>query len=350
MDCSFPLPGEVPEDDNMDAKRQKRYQGPLRATITGVADLFRRKSGELDLHDLPSLHGKRVLVTGASSGLGFASTVELAKRGAEVIMAVRSGIPHKGDEARMKSGSDKVHMVHMDLTDLEELKKLPGEIKKQFVRLDIVICNAAIVARKSRRTSHGLDEMFQVNYFAKFLLVNYLIEADVLNTERGQIPRIIFVASESHRNPEAFDWEGFGTYQPHGINQSVALYGYYKLLLLTMASELSRRLNTGGKTKCAVASLCPGPVNSNLAREAPSIFQPLLKLVFYLFFRSPGKACSPVIYLAAAPVMEGVLMDYLFLMNRKPLDEKATDPANGKRLWELSEQLKNRLTEVQHTD
>ena len=265
-------------------------------------------------------------------------------------MAVRSGIPHKGDEARRKSGSDKVHMVHMDLCDLEELKKLPGEIKKQFGGLDIVICNAAIVARKSRQTSHGLDEMFQVNYFAKFLLVNYLLEADVLNMERGQIPRIIFVASESHRNPETFDWEWFGRYRPYGINQSVALYGYYKLLLLTMASELSRRLNTGGKTKYGVAALCPGPVNSNLAREAPSIFRPLLKLVFYLFFRSPGKACSPVIYLAAAPVMEGVPMDYLFLMNRKPPDEKATDPANGKRLWKLSEQLKNRLMKVQNTD
>jgi NAD(P)-dependent dehydrogenase (short-subunit alcohol dehydrogenase family) len=334
----------------MEDNRQNRYKGPVRAIITGVSDLFRRKSGELDLRDLSSLQGKRVLITGASSGLGLASAIELAKRSAEVIMAVRSGIPHRGDMVRRKSGSDKVHMVHLDLTDLEELKKLPGEIKKRFGKLDVVICNAAIVARKSRQTSHGLDEMFQVNYFAKFLLVNYLVEEDVLNTDRGQIPRIIFVASESHRNPEAFDWQGFGTYQPYGINQSVARYGYYKLLLLTMASELSRRLNPGDKTKCAVFSLCPGPVNSNIAREAPSLLQPVLRMVFYLFFRSPRSASSPVIYLAAAPAMEGIPMDYLFLMNRRPLDEKATDPANGKRLWEVSEQLRNRLMKGPNTD
>jgi NAD(P)-dependent dehydrogenase (short-subunit alcohol dehydrogenase family) len=200
-----------------------------------------------------------------------------------------------------------------------------------------------MVAKNSRAVKQGLDEMFVVNYFAKFLLVRQLTGSTILNQAGSDLPRIIFVASESHRNATGFDWEHFGRYEPYGIKQSVAMYGYYKLLLLTMASELSRRLNQEGKVQCSVFALCPGPVNSNIAREAPRLFQPLLKLVFGIFFRSPKKACQPVIYLAASKKLEGSTGNYLFLMQEKAMDEKATDPENGNRLWELSEQLEKRL-------
>ena len=88
-----------------------------------------------------------------------------------------------------------------------------------------------------------------------------------------------------------------------------------------------------------VSALCPGPVNSGIAREAPALFQPLLRLVFSLFFRSPHKACRPVVYLAATTETEGKPMDYLFLMQRKEMDPKATDPDHGRKLWEMTEQL-----------
>ena len=78
------------------------------------------------------------------------------------------------------------------------------------------------------------------------------------------------------------------------------MYGYYKLLLTTLVNELARRLNDGSETKKSVLSLCPGPVNSNIAREAPVVFKPLLKLVFSIFFKSPRKAAEPVVYLAAS--------------------------------------------------
>ena len=65
-----------------------------------------------------------------------------------------------------------------------------------------------------------------------------------------------------------------------------------------------------------------------------------MKLVFGIFFRSPARAAVPVVYLAASPDMEGKPFDYLFLMSRKEVDEKASDPSNGRRLWELSEELR----------
>jgi NAD(P)-dependent dehydrogenase (short-subunit alcohol dehydrogenase family) len=209
-----------------------------------------------------------------------------------------------------------------------------------------VICNAGIVPRQSRKTPQGLEEMFMVNYFSKFIFINLLLENHFFSNQKSEIrnpkfstPRIIFVASESHRNPERFDWDDFGKYRDYQIGKSIELYGYYKLLLTTFACELSRRLNPDDDTKISVFALCPGPVNSNIAREAPKIFHPLLKLVFGIFFKSPVKAAVPVVYLAASPDVEGKPFDYLFLMNRKEVDENASDPRNGQRLWELSDEL-----------
>lgn len=319
--------------------KTKRYTSPVAAIFTGISDLFKRSGNQLDLQGLPPLDGKKVLITGASSGLGFATAVDLARRGAHVIMAVRSGIPLKGEEVRRKSGSEKVDMIPLDLSKLESLKSFTLELKDKFGPIDIIVCNAAMVAKNSRAVKEGLDEMFVVNYFAKFLLAKQMVDGNLMNYAGPDLPRIIFVASESHRNASAYDWDGIGTYEPYGIKQSVEKYGYYKLLLLTMASELSRRLKQDGKVQCSVFALCPGPVNSNIAREAPRLFHPLLKLVFGIFFRSPKKACRPVIYLAASKELEGSTGNYMFLMQEKAVDDKASNPENGSRLWELSEKL-----------
>lgn len=114
------------------------------------------------------------------------------------------------------------------------------------------------------------------------------------------------------------------------------------MLLVTFARELSRRLNSEG-SNFSVFALCPGPVNSNIAREAPWLFKPLLRLVFFIFFRSPKKASEPVVFHAASTQQEGKCFDYLFLMERKPIDEKAEEPKNGEKLWKLSEELIKKL-------
>lgn len=323
--------------------KTKLYNSPIGAIFTGVSDLFKSSGPKLDLKDLPSLEGKRVLITGASSGLGFATAVEMAKRGAHIIMAQRSGIPEKGEEVKKQSGSQKVDMLALDLSNLESLQGFTREIKDIFGSVDIIVCNAAMVAKKGRAVKEGLDQMFTVNYFAKFLLAKELEKGNLLNEKGPDLPRIIFVASESHRNPPDYEWGKFGSFEPYGIKESVSMYGYYKLLLLTMASELSRRLNKDGKVKYSVFALCPGPVNSNIAREAPRLFQPLLKLVFGIFFRSPKKACGPVIYLAASKEVEGKTGEYMFLMQKKEMDGKATDPENGKKLWGLLEDLEKKI-------
>jgi NAD(P)-dependent dehydrogenase (short-subunit alcohol dehydrogenase family) len=123
------------------------------------------------------------------------------------------------------------------------------------------------------------------------------------------------------------------------MNKTVEYYGYYKLLLTTFSRELTRRLQSNGQRPVSVFALCPGPVNSAIAREAPALFQPLMKLIFALFFKSPRKAAEPVAYLAISKEQEGKDYDYLFKMSRKAIDEKAEDEKNGRKLWELSEEL-----------
>ncbi|MCX6283380.1 MAG: hypothetical protein NTW31_03985, partial [Bacteroidetes bacterium] len=132
-------------------------------------------------------------------------------------------------------------------------------------------------------------------------------------------------------------------YTPYGIKQAMEHYGHSKLLLTTFAVELSRRLNPNGHTAASVFALCPGPVNSNIARESPKLFQPLLKLVFRMFFKSPKDASVPVIYFSASKDVEAKAFDYLFLMNRKDVDSKALDPDNGIKLWEMSSALRKNL-------
>ena len=153
------------------------------------------------------------------------------------------------------------------------------------------------------------------------------------------MPRIVFVSSESHRNAKEFEWDTFGKFKDHNMSKTVERYGYYKLLLTTFSVELSRRLNSSGKKDYSVFALCPGPVNSNIAREAPKWVQPPMKLLFRIFFSSPEKAAEPVVYLSTSKDMEGKARDYLFLMSRKEVDAKALDPNNGTKLWDLSEQL-----------
>ena len=101
-------------------------------------------------------------------------------------------------------------------------------------------------------------------------------------------------------------------------------------------------LNAGlmqGSVRVAVHALCPGPINSAIAREAPLLLKPLLAPVMQVFFASPARAAAPVIYLccpAAAGQRTGI---YLHMMPEKELAAEARDPDTGARLWAESEAL-----------
>jgi NAD(P)-dependent dehydrogenase (short-subunit alcohol dehydrogenase family) len=329
---------------NMSSQQKSNYKNPVSATLEGIRAVFTKHVKVGSLRPDERLDGKTVLVDGASSGLGFAVSMQIAERGAKVIMACRTGIPGKGEEVKRRSGNPNVEMVHVDYTDAISIKKLITIIKEKYTPLDIVISNAAMVPRESRKTPQGLEEMFMVNYLSKFMFINGLMREGCFRKNGKERPRIVFVSSESHRHPPEFNWNAFGVYKSYGMQKTVEYYGYYKLLLTTFSFELSRRVQANGHGPISVFALCPGPVNSGIAREAPALFQPLMKLVFAMFFKSPRKAAEPVIYLTVSKDLEGKPYDYLFKMSRKKIDEKAADDENGKKLWDLSEELVRKIS------
>ena len=82
--------------------KKQKYNSPLAATYKGISDLFKKQERVGVLNPDDRLDGKKVLITGSSSGLGLATAKDLARLGAEVIMAVRSGIPEKGEEVKKR--------------------------------------------------------------------------------------------------------------------------------------------------------------------------------------------------------------------------------------------------------
>jgi NAD(P)-dependent dehydrogenase (short-subunit alcohol dehydrogenase family) len=325
--------------------KKSNYKNPASSTWEGIQAAFARQVKAGSLKSTERLDGKTVLVDGASSGLGFAIATQLAERGAKVIMACRSGIPEKGEEVKKRSGNQNVEMVHIDFADFNSIRELIKTVKEKYAPLDIVISNAAMVPKQSRKTPQGLEEMFMVNYLSKFIYINGLINGDCFRKDGQDKPRIVFVSSESHRHPPEFDWNTFGVFKNYNMNKTVEYYGYYKLLLTTFTYELSRRLKENGNPPISVFALCPGPVNSKIAREAPALFQPLMKLIFALFFKAPKKAAEPVLYLAISKDVSEKSYDYLFKMSRKDIDAKAKDASNGKKLWEYSENLVKKLSD-----
>jgi len=326
--------------------KQRGHGTAVSATFTGITDLFKPKTRIGRLGEDVRIDGKVCLVTGSSSGLGKAAAIRLARRGGRVIMACRGGHPHAGEEVRKRGGSTAVEMEKIDLNDLSTVSGFCSRMKERDIRFDICVFNAGVVPGESRRTRDGFEEMFQVNYLAKFVFVRELLRHGLIRkaeeSEEGY-PRIVFTSSEAHRSARPLDLESLGDFEEYSMGGSMKQYGYTKLLLTTYFAELDRRLADGNERndnrRGSVFALCPGPVNTRIARDAPTVFLPLLKLIFAIFFRSPYKGSEPVEYLCCAPELSDRSGVYLHLMAEKPVSEAAADPVTGRRLWEATEKL-----------
>jgi NAD(P)-dependent dehydrogenase (short-subunit alcohol dehydrogenase family) len=319
----------------------KQYRSTSSSILGAIKQRFGKKKRIGTLTEGERMDGKAILITGASSGLGYATAVQLAKRGGRVIMAVRSGIPDKGEAVKKESGSSAIEMRRVDLSDLASIRLLAEGLRSDGVKLDLLVLNAATVPAHSRQTKQGLEEMFVVNYLSSFYLTNLLIQYDVIRKDASA--RIIFVASESHRSSPPIDWEKFGVYEKYSMKKAVPLYGYYKHMLLSFAWELSRRMQSDG-TGIAVHALCPGPVNSKLARETPWFAKWLMTAIFALFFKNPAKACEPLVFLSCARSLQNRTGVYLHLMEEKQIQENTADPRNAQKLWEASHCLLKKLS------
>ena len=313
-----------------------RFTNPVVASLAGIRDFFAKQELESRFSDRDRADGKTVLVTGANSGLGFALAVEFARRGARVIMAGRSKIPEAGERVSRVAGSDLVEMRYLDLSRIETIHQFTESLKQDGTRIDIAIFNAATALPGSRKTESGQDEMFLVNYLSNVILSQLLIRKGILNQGPPELQsKIIFISSDSHRGATAIDYNEFGKYFEYGVSKGISNYSYFKLVLNTYATELSRRINQQGVI-LGINLICPGPVHSNIVKEAPWLLRMVLKGIFWVIFKSPAKASRPVVYMALSEDYRGTTNQYLHMFNPKQMDPKVYDPGEGVMLWERS--------------
>jgi len=316
-----------------------RFTNPVVASLAGIKDFFTKQKLASRLSDQDRADGKTVMITGANSGLGKALAVDFARRGARVIMACRSQIPEAGEKVKRLSGSQDVEMRYMDLSKIGTIHEFVQSLVDEGITLDICILNAAVALPGPRKTETGQDEFFQVNYLSNVTLTLLLIQGRVLELKnKGRLSRLIFVSSDSHQGATYIDYEEFGRYFEYGVSKAISNYSYFKLVLNTYATELSRRINHDG-IRLSINLICPGPVHSNIVKEAPWVLRKILKGIFWIVFRSPAKAALPVVYMALSPDYEGCTNEYLHMFNPKKMDPKVYESAEGQKLWDRSVQL-----------
>ena len=327
----------------------RTHGNPVTAVLSGLLDQRSKDPKVAPVPDGIRLDGRTCLVTGANSGLGKAIAIRLAKRGAHVIMACRSGIPEAGQDVRAESGSDQVEMIQVDLSDFDSIAAFCDQLRDRNITLDAAVFNAGVVPATSRMSKHGLELMFAVNFLAKFVVLHRLLDDGVIpnaaygnNSRAEDPPRVIFVSSETHQSSIPIDFDHFGEPIEYGVADGVKYYGLSKLHLTTFFQELSRRLNpggSGGNPDVCVHALCPGAINSNIAREAPTWLKPIVNPVMALFFQSPEKASIPVDYLVASHEMGTKTGEYMHMLRIKESSEPSMDSEKGALLWSKTEEL-----------
>jgi NAD(P)-dependent dehydrogenase (short-subunit alcohol dehydrogenase family) len=295
---------------------QGSYDNPLVATLIALRDRLEREEpreiGE-------RLDGAKVVVTGANRGLGAAIAEDLSDRGARVLLACRG-------EPRGVRGE----LVRVDLSDLRSVDRLAAALDG----VHALILNAGVVPNRSRPTAQGLEVQLGVNYLANVRLVDRLIARGAFASYRGRKPRIVVVSSESHRSPRSFEIARLGAYDDYAMSGVMRRYGESKLLLTAWAQELAARNDA-----LAVHTICPGPVATGIASEAPRWSQPILEPVIRTFFAAAEVAARPVSYLACAGELEGKTGLYYHRWREKAPAPLALDPAFRTELWNESQRV-----------
>jgi len=291
---------------------------------------------------LPDLSGKTVIVTGANSGIGFYTALELAKAGAEVILACRSA--EKGAAAAAKVNAEapgKAKFMALDLADFASVHAFAASFKEAHGTLDILINNAGVMALPARQvTAQGFELQFGVNFLGHFLLTALLL-APLM---KAAAPRVIQISSVAHRDGKMDfdDLQSARNYVPW------TAYRQSKLAMLIFAKELQRRSDEGGWGLLSLAAH-PGIADTELVANGPgnkSLMAVLLNLG-KIFVVQPGDAGAWPTILAAVDAKAAPGAYYGpqgFSEFRGPpgiaqAKPKALDKVAGAKLWEAAEAL-----------
>jgi len=273
--------------------------------------------------------GDVVIITGANSGTGKATALELARTGAQVVMVCRS--QSRGEaalaEVRSVSKNNSVSMMLCDLASIKDIRRFVSEFCSRFSSLSVLINNAGLVVPRRQVTKDGFELQFGVNHLGHFLLTNLLL--DMIMKSKG---RIVTVASGAHK---------IGRIHFNDVNlkknyRVFKAYAQAKLANILFTYELDRRLEgTGVTANC----LHPGAVATNIAVNRDTGFGTLVARLMQSVFLTPAQGAETIIYLATSPEVQGVSGKYYY--RKKPVKSSplSYDIEIAKRLWNISEEM-----------
>ena len=282
------------------------------------------------------LEGKIVIVTGANTGIGKETALDLATRGARVIMACRN--LHKAEEALkeivQKSGNKNIVAKRLDLASLKSVREFAEDVNNNEARLDVLVNNAGLIVKTLTTTEDGFETTMGVNHLGHFLLTNLLL--DLL--KKSAPSRIVVVSSIAHNSPW-FTTTGFNFENMNGeIDYSpLAAYGQSKLANILFTRELARRLNGIGVT---ANSLHPGVIYTEISRNVSSRLQSIFAHYIYRHFaKTSFEGAQTTIHVAVSEELDGVTGLYFADCKEKKPEETALDDEAAKKLWQVSAEL-----------
>jgi NAD(P)-dependent dehydrogenase (short-subunit alcohol dehydrogenase family) len=270
-----------------------------------------------------NVKGKICLITGATSGIGKETAIELAARGAILVLPVRDIMKGETLKAEIleKTPEAQIEIMPCDLASFDSIRSFVDAFKTRYDQLHILINNAGMWETKKKFSEDGIEMTFAVNHLAPFLLTNLL-----LKTIKTSAPaRIINVSSESHRRGTI----NFKDLEFSRRYSGIKAYGQSKLANILFTKKLSQLLKGSGVT---ANCLHPGFVKT-------AIFDTLPRPVFWLmrpFMVTPVKGAETTLYLATSDDVANFRGEYFVDRKPKKPNKEALRKDIADRLWEIS--------------
>jgi retinol dehydrogenase-12 len=274
---------------------------------------------------------KIILITGANRGVGFETALQLAQRGALVVMVSRDrarGAVATESVARVAIGPAPVLLI-ADLSLQASIRELAGEVSSRFARIDVLINNAGAIFDRRGLTEDGIEKTFAVNHLAPFLLTNLIIDL----VQAAPSGRIVTVASESYSS--SLDFDNLQGERHYNFFQA---YRRSKLANILFTYELARRL---ANTRTTANCVSPGPTLTGFGNDMkglPELFPVLVKRIPFLLV-SPKKGAEALIYAASEPHLAGVSGRFFLRSRERPTKVITYKREVAERLWAISAQL-----------
>lgn len=276
------------------------------------------------------MHGKTVLITGATDGIGKETARALQKMGAHVVIVGRN--PQKTADVahELKSqnptGGDVDAMV-ADLSSLADIRRLAEEIKQRYERLDVLVNNAGAYFAKRQVSVDGFEMTFALNHLNYFLLTNLLLDL----IKASAPARIVNVSSGAHPMGKV----NFDNLQSKGFYVGWTAYGTSKLMNILFTRELARRLEG---SRVTVNVLHPGFVATKFGHNNKGLFNKFVKWSQKKAL-TPEQGAQTSIYLASSPEVTGVSGAYFSESKIVQPSKAAQDDDLARRLWDVSLEL-----------